>query len=116
MDDDTRYRFASDLANNKFRHNADSLLRTAKEHTDKNLRHFITDGLPAYMKSRRKVFDPETNPVRHIHLREGMNNNKMERLNGTIHDCEKTFRSLSNMDTFVFESMKVHYKHVGKHD
>ena len=40
-------------------------------------KHFITDGLPAYMKSSRKVFDKDT---RHIHLRIDMNNNKMEGL------------------------------------
>ena len=42
-------------------------------------------GLPAYMKSSKKVFGKETNHVRHIHLagkRGRDNNNKMERING----------------------------------
>ena len=36
MDDDTRYWIASDLADNKFHHNADDLLRASKKHTGKN--------------------------------------------------------------------------------
>ena len=43
-------------------------------------------------------------------------NNKMERLNGTIRDREKTFRGLGCATTPVFHGMKVHYNHVRKHD
>ena len=49
MDDDTRYRLASDVVATKFQHNTDSLLDMTKKQAGKNLRNFITDGLPAYM-------------------------------------------------------------------
>ncbi len=104
MDDDTRYWLASDLADNKFQHNADSLLQLTKLQAGKSPRNFITDGLPAYMKSSKKVFGNKTNHVRHIHLagkRDRDNNNKMERLNGEIRDREKVFRGLKKMDTSV---------------
>ena len=84
MDDDTRYWLASDIAETKFQHNADNLLELTKLQAGKVPRNFITDGLPAYMKSSKKVFGPKTNHVRHIHLKGDMNNNKMERLNGEI--------------------------------
>ena len=118
MDDDTRYWLASDLADNKFHHNADSLIAMTKKQAGKNPRNFITDGLPAYMKSSKKVFGKETNHVRHIHLagkRDRDNNNKMERLNGEIRDREKVFRGLKKMDTGVLDGMRVYYNYTKKH-
>ena len=118
MDDDTRYWLASDLADNKFQHNADSLLEMTRKQAGKAPGNFITDGLLAYMKSNKKVFGKKTNHVRHIHLagkRDCDNNNKMERLNGEIRDREKVFRGLKNMDTSLLDGMKVYYNHAKKH-
>ena len=118
IDDDTSYWLASDLADNKFQHNADSLLDMTKKQAGKNPRNFITDGLPAYMKSSKKVFGKDTNYVRHIHLaakRDKGNNNKMERLNGEIRDREKVFRGLKKMDTGVLDGMRVYYNYTKKH-
>ena len=102
MDDDTRYWLASDMAHTKFQHNADKLLELTKEKIGKTPEHFVTDGLPAYMKSSKKVFGKKTNHIRHIHIagkRDRDNNNKMERLNGEIRDREKIFRGLKRFDT-----------------
>ena len=115
MDDDTRYWLASDVSDNKFHHNADSLLDMTKKQAGKNPRHFITDGLPAYMKASKKVFGKDTNHVRHIHLKGDMNNNKMERLNGEIRDREKVFRGLKKMDTAVLDGMRVYYNFLKQH-
>ncbi len=118
MDDDTRYWLASDLADNKFQHNADSLLSMTKRQAGKAPKNFITDGLPAYMKSSKKVFGKGTNHVRHIHLagkRDRDNNNKMERLNGEIRDREKVFRGLKKIDTAVLDGMRIYYNFTKKH-
>jgi len=115
MDDDTRYWLASDVADNKFHHNADNLLEMTKRQAGKSPRNFITDGLPAYMKSSKKVFGKKTNHVRHIHLKGDINNNKMERLNGEIRDREKVFRGLKKMDTPILDGMRVYYNFTKKH-
>ena len=115
MDDDTRYWLASDMADTKFQHNADRLLQMTKIQAGKNPRNFITDGLPAYMKSSKKVFGKDTNHVRHIHIQGDMNNNKMERLNGEIRDREKVFRGLKRMDTPIIDGMRVYYNFTKKH-
>ena len=115
MDDDTRYWLASDIASTKFQHNADNLLQLTKLQAGKVPRNFITDGLPAYMKSSKKVFGEKTNHVRHIHLKGDMNNNKMERLNGEIRDREKVFRGLKKMDTPILDGMRVYYNFTKKH-
>jgi putative transposase len=115
MDDDTRYWLASDMADNKFQHNADNLLQLTKLQAGKSPRNFITDGLPAYMKSSKRVFGKNTNHIRHIHLKGDKNNNKMERLNGEIRDREKVFRDLKKMDTPIIEGMRVYYNFTKKH-
>ncbi len=118
MDDDTRYWLASDLADNKFQHNADSLLDMTKKQAGKSPRNFITDGLPAYAKSSKKVFGKKTNHVKHIHLagkRDEDNNNKQERLNSEIRDREKVFRGLKKMDTAILDGMRVYYNYTKKH-
>ena len=114
MDDDTRYWLASDMAETKFQHNADNLLELTKLQARKSPKNFITDGLPAYMKSSKRVFGKGTNHVRHIHLK-GDKNNKMERLNGEIRDREKVFRGLKKMDTPILDGMKAYYNFTKKH-
>ena len=115
MGDETRYWLASDMAETKFQHNADNLLTMTKLQAGRNPRNFITDGLPAYMKSSKKIFGKKTNHIRHIHLKGDMNNNMMERLNGEIRDREKVFRGLKRIDTPVIEGMRVYYNFTKKH-
>ncbi|QLH07266.1 IS6 family transposase [Nitrosopumilus ureiphilus] len=115
MDDDTRYWLASDMADTKFQHNADNLLKLTKEAIGKNPTQFITDGLPAYKKSSKRIFGKKTQHTRHIHIQGDMNNNKMERLNGEIRDREKVFRGLKKIDTPILDGMKAYYNFTKKH-
>lgn len=115
MDDESRYWLASDMAETKFQHNADTLLKLTKKTIGRNPVHFVTDGLPAYMKSSKKIFGKKINHIRHIHIQKDMNNNKMERLNGEIRDREKVFRGLKKIDTSIIDGMKVYYNFTKKH-
>lgn len=115
MDDDTRYWLASDLADTKYQHNADTLLELTKKAIGKTPKQFITDGLPAYQKSSKRIFGKQTRHTRHIHIQKDMNNNKMERLNGEIRDREKVFRGLKKMDTPILEGLKAYYNFTKKH-
>ena len=118
MDDNSRYWLASDMAETKFQHNADTLLKLTKQTIGRNPVHFVTDGLSAYMKSSKKIFGKKTNHIRHIHIagkRDRDNNNKMERLNGEIRDREKVFRGLKKIDTPIIDGMKVYYNFTKKH-
>ena len=122
MDDDTRYWLASDMAHTKFQHNADTLLEKTKIKIGKTPAHFVTDGLPTYMKSSKKVFGKKTHHTANAGIRSkktGQNfhpsNNKMERLNGEIRDREKVFRGLKKMDTAILDGMRVYYNFTKKH-
>ena len=130
MDDDTRYWLAGELADSKDKHDAENIFAMTKRIAGgKNPTVLISDKLPAYQKAARKVFGRDTYHKSDAGLRskrKGPNggssgnyhpsNNKMERLNCTIRDREKTFRGLGCYDTAAFEGMKVHYNHVRKHD
>ena len=116
MDDSTRYWLAGEVADNKFGHNTDNLLDMTKKQAGKSPDIFTTDGLQAYMKSSIAVFGKETNHIRHIHLKGDRNNNKMERINGTIRDREKVFRGLKIMNTPVIDGLRVYYNFTKKHE
>ena len=131
MDDDTRYWLAGELADSKDKHDADNIFRMTKAHAGgKNPSVLISDKLPAYQKAARKIFGTKTYHKSDAGIRSkrigpsgktsGANyhpsNNKMERLNGTIRDREKTFRGLGAPDTPVFDGMRVHYNHCRRHD
>lgn len=90
-----------------------------KDQANKYPRTFITDGLKSYKTAARSEFKDHTKHVSEIHIsgfKVGKdNNNKMERLNGTIRDREKTFRGLGTKFASNFHGLRVHYKHARKH-
>jgi transposase-like protein len=93
MDDETRFWIAQEVADSKDKHDARKLFIQARRVTGKQPKKFITDGLPTYSVTAKRIF-PQAEHVRHITLRGDRNNNKMERMNGEIRDREKTMRGL----------------------
>ena len=117
MDDTTRYWLSSDLAERKEGHDASKLFKDTINHVDKIPDTMITDGLGSYMEAAREVM-PLAEHTREIHIQgryKGKDNNKMERLNGTIRDREQNFRGIKKKDTALFCGMRIHYNHVRKH-
>ena len=119
MDDETRFWIAQEVAETKFKHDARTLLKMSKELMQKKPLTFITDGLYSYNEAYKKEFysakSPQTHHIRHITLRGDHNNNKMERLNGTIRDREKTMRGLKINETPILTGMQIHYNFVRPH-
>ena len=115
IDDKTRYFLAYDVADTKFQHNADRLLELTKNAIGKSPRHFTTDGLSAYAKSSKIVFDKNTQHHAHIHLKGDMNNNKMERFNGTFRDRELSFRGLKKSYTPLIDGFQAFCNYTKKH-
>lgn len=89
------------------------------DQTGKIPNEMITDGLPSYRKAVKKEFGGLAIHTSEIHLtgrKKGKdNNNRMERLNGTIRDREKTFRGLGTKYTSNFHGMRIQYNHSRKH-
>ena len=59
---------------------------------------------------------PRAQHIRHIHLDGGMNNNKMERLNGEIRDREKTMRGIKKMDTPILTGYQLYHNYFREHE
>lgn len=110
INDQTIYWLALGMTKTKFRHNADILLSKTKSAIGKSPKHFITDGLPTYSKSSKRVFGKGTEHHRYIHLKHDMNN-KIERFNGTFRDREINFRDLKKSDTPIIDGMKIYYNY-----
>ena len=122
MDDETRFWLIGEMADTKFQHQADKLLVSTVNMTQKTPRAFITDGLPVYLKSSKKVFGKDTNHIFNVGInskRTGRKihptNNMMERLNGEIRDREKVFRGLKKKDTPLIQGLKLWYNFSKEH-
>lgn len=123
MDDETRYWIAQEVADSKFKHNAQALFREGKEIVGKRPNVLITDGLPAYHDAFNREFYTMANPrSRHINAikitnhKGDANNNKMERINGEIRDREKVMRGLKKKDTPILEGMQVYHNFIKPHE
>lgn len=123
MDNETRYWLASDLADRKEGHDATVLFKDTVKQAGKQPKKMITDGLNSYRVAAASEM-PATEHVREIHItgrKKGKdNNNRMERLNGTIRDREKTLRGLATGRGDVespafFTGLRVQYNHVRNH-
>ena len=60
----------SDMVHTKFHYNADKMLELTKEKIGKNPAYFVTDGLPSYMKSSKKVFGKKNHHSKRFTLQE----------------------------------------------
>ena len=129
MDDDTRFWLAAEMAHSKFKHDTDNIFQSTKKQLGRNPEVLITDKLPGYAKSCRKVFGRKTyhksdagirsQRINRLGRRIGANyhpsNNKMERLNGEIRDREQAYRGLKKFDTPIIKGMRVYYNYTKKH-
>ena len=104
MDNDTRFQIAQEVADSKFKHDVQSLLKMGKQVTKKTPSVFVTDGLPTYNDAFKKEYASKNflrKPSKHvkdIHFKNQVaNNNIQERLNGEFRDREKIFRELKKM-------------------
>ena len=100
MDRDTRFQLASIISEKREIEDARRLFQKAKVMAKSKPKTVITDGLPAYRKAftkefwvRNKAERPEH--ISHIRLAGDINNNLIERRQGTIRDREKDLTNYS---------------------
>jgi transposase-like protein len=116
MDDETRFWIAQEVAETKDKHDARKLFVEARRLMKKQPKEFITDGLPTYSATAKKVF-PNANHIRKIAFDGKVhNNNKMERMNGEIRDREKTMRGLKTKDTAILSGYQLFHNYFRPHE
>jgi len=120
MDDETRYWIAQEVADTKHQHDAQGLLRKARQVAGKKPMTLITDGLPtyhlAYMREYWTWKKPRTEHVSTIRIHGDKNNNKMERMNGEIRDREKVMRGLKKSDTPILTGYQIFHNYIRQHE
>jgi putative transposase len=115
MDDETRFWIAQEVAESKHKHDARKLFIQARRLMKKQPKEFITDGLPTYSVTAKRVF-PNATHIRHIRLQGDHNNNKMERMNGEIRDREKTMRGIKTKDTAILQGYQLFHNYLRPHE
>ena len=116
MDDETRFWIAQEVAESKHQHDARKLFMQARRLMQKQPKTFITDGLPTYSVTAKKVF-PKANHIRKITIDGKVhNNNKMERMNGEIRDREKTMRGLKTKNTAILQGYQIFHNYLRPHE
>lgn len=99
MDKDTRYLITRKVSEQRRISDSEAVLKDAKNVAQKQPKFMITDGCVSYAKSIGSEL-PQTSHVRLHSIRDKrINNNNIERLNGTIRDRIKTMRGLHNLRT-----------------
>jgi transposase-like protein len=122
LDHDTRFLIASEVTKHRNIEDARRVFQDAKEVADGQRPSFIiTDKLPAYRQAITKEFftlkNPRTKHIRLKTLKEGTNNNIIERLHGTIKERTKVMRGLDNDETAqrMMDANRLYYNYLRPH-
>lgn len=121
MDDETRYWIAKQVSDSKYTQDVKPMFREAVKVAGKKPSTLISDGAHNFHEAwkdewkAKNFLHKDTEHIRHIHMKNDRNNNKMERLNGTIRDREKVMRSLKTDDSAIISGMQIHHNFIRGH-
>lgn len=120
MDEDTRFLLASQISARREIQDARRLFQKAKERLKgQRVDKVMTDGLRAYQDAFKKEFftlrKPRTEHIRHIRFAGEVNNNLVERLQGTRRERDKVLRGMKTDDTPIREGFDIYYNFIRPH-
>ena len=98
MDSKTRYALVAHLSKDRSARTAEIVLRKALAAAVNQPKTIKSDGLPSYPRAIRSVM-PGTRHIVSKGIRARINNNRLERLNGTYRSREKTLRGMDSIET-----------------
>lgn len=121
MDSETRFLLANLVPKTRELSEARRLFREAKMRAGKRPATIITDGMQSYRDAHMKEFRTQRKPrTEHIRLRrfkDKVNNNPIERLNGTVRERDKVMRGLQSEQTAktMMNGLKNYYNYLRPH-
>lgn len=122
LDHETRFLIASEVTKHRNIDDARKVLQEAKQVANgQNPDFIVTDKLPAYQQAVSKEFytmrKPRTEHVKLKSIREGTNNNIVERVNGTVRERLKVMRGLDRDETAqkMMEGNRLYYNYLRPH-
>ena len=121
LDHETRFMITQFVANTKGTENVNPMFREAMMIADKIPTTLISDGAANFHQAWKENYKArnflwkDTEHIRHIHMNGDKNNNRMERLNGTIRDREVAYRGIKKMNSPLFDGFQTYYNFSKKH-
>ena len=121
LDHETRFMITQYVANTKGTENVNPMFREAMMIADKIPTTLISDGAANFHEAWKENYKAknflwkDTEHIRHIHMKGDKNNNRMERLNGTIRDREVAYRGIKKMNSPLFVGFQTFYNFSKKH-
>ncbi len=123
LDADTRFLLATNVTKGRYLSDARKVLNEAKNTTPYQPEEIVTDGLHAYPKAVKKEFwtlkNRNTKHMRCPTIRDKrVNNNKVERFNGTVRNRLKVMRGLQKKKTALqqMENFRTYYNFLRPHE
>ena len=121
MDHDTRFMIAKMVAETKGTEDVAPMFREAAMIAGKVPATLISDGAANFHEAwgdhyrARNFLWKDTEHIRHIHMKGDKNNNRMERLNGTIRDREVACRGIKKVSSPLFDGFQTYYNFTKRH-
>ncbi len=119
LDEGTRFQLAGHISKEKYIEDARKAFQKAKNNGRHHRpKYIVTDGMHAYKRAIKKEFAPSATGVKHINnvgIKDQVNNNALERLNGTVREREKIIRGLKKEDTPILKGQRIFYNYIRPH-
>jgi len=121
IDRDTRFMLTSMITEKRKVNDARRVFQKAKAVGKSKPKTVVTDELQAYHRAFNKEFftsrNPRTKRVRMARFMDRVNNNLVERLNGTIRERDKVMRGFKNEESTqqIIEGFRAYYNFIRKH-
>ena len=116
MDSDTRYILASHVAQGRGAAEAQETFQIAKRNSNPEGEptFLITDGLASYQSAASREFR-NTVHIAKVGIQGEVNNNRIERLHGTMRERNKVMRAIKKPDSPFIEGQRLYYNHIRPH-
>jgi transposase-like protein len=118
MDVRTRYLLATHLSKTRTIKDAQTVFKKAEKHAKRPPKAVLTDGLRAYQEGIERTFGGETKHLVSSGITSPLNNNLVERLNGTVRERTKVMRGMETKNTAeaLIDGFVIHYNHMKPHE
>jgi putative transposase len=116
MDSDTRYILASHVAQGRGVAEAQEAFQIDKKNSNPEGEptFLISDGLSSYQAAANKEFR-NTVHIAKVGIQGEVNNNRIERLHGTMRERNKVTRAIKKPNSAIIEGQRIYYNHIRPH-
>lgn len=115
MDYDTRYYIVSVVTQGRSARDALNVIKEAIRKAGKTPKKFVTDGLKSYTKALSELQNTDIEHISNVGLRSKENNNRIEKLHGTIKSWIKPHRIIRSQLQTLIDGYRLYYNFIRPH-